>query len=160
MPDTFTHIAIPSLFSGVLKKYFIVPIFLIGTVLPDYLREFIGLILPIDFYTMVYPFHSLVGAFLVSLFSASFFIPKIRATVFLSFFSGQLLHLLFDATQLYSNNGRIYLLFPYFKSVTLNLIPASYWLYIFFFSFSIFILIHLYRFIHKNYFSGTLKPQK
>jgi hypothetical protein len=157
MPDTFTHIAIPSLFSGILKKIFFVPIFLVGTVLPDYLREFFGLLLPIDYYTMVYPFHSVIGAFFSSLLLTSFFISQIRRQVFFSFFCGQLIHLLFDMTQMYFNDGRIYLLFPYFKSITLNLIPASYWFYIFLFSFTLFILVHLYRLMKKKNLSGIFK---
>jgi hypothetical protein len=160
MPDTFTHIAIPSLFSGILKKYVIVPLFLIGTVCPDYLREFFGLLLPIDYYTMVYPFHSVIGAFFVSLFLTSFFVNQIRKLVFLSLFSGQITHLLFDMTQMYFNNGRIYLLFPYFKSITLNLIPSSYWFYIFLFSLTIFILIHLFRFLQKKKLLPIFKPEK
>ena len=156
MPDTFTHIAIPSLFSGYLKKYFIVPIFLIGTVLPDYFREFFGLILPFDFYTMTYPFHSLTGALSVSLLLASFFRVEIRKAVFLSFFMGQVLHLLFDLTQLYFNSGSLYILFPYFKSITINIIPASYWFTIFCFSFSVYIFIHLFRFIRKKRYHQSL----
>ncbi|TFH02447.1 MAG: hypothetical protein E4H13_02020 [Calditrichales bacterium] len=149
MPDTFTHIALPALFS----RYFTSPLnaalLLIGTVLPDYFREFFSFILPKDYYSMTYPFHSLSGIIFVSLLLSALFITAQRQSVFLSLLTGQTLHLLFDLTQSYGCSGSL-TFFPLWQTFQLNLISETHWLYIFIFSASVFTLHQVLVFIKEK----------
>jgi hypothetical protein len=146
MPDTFTHIAIPTLFSRFYRNPALAPVVLIGTVLPDYLREIFGFILPADLYSAVYSFHSLLGIICVSLCISSFFVKSFRSGVFISLIIGQSLHLIFDLLQFYLNGGRLYLLLPYWKTYQVGLYSDTDWIYLFIFSlisFSIYCLLYL-----------------
>ena len=150
MPDTFTHIALPSLFHKKLGTKILVPVFLIGTILPDYFREFFGLVLPIHYYSAIYVFHTIPGALLLSLAVAALFVKNQRRQVFVSVFLGSLLHFGFDILQGYACPGRFYLLFPLHYSFELGLIPESAWPYIFIFSSICFISFLLIRYFHEK----------
>lgn len=144
MPDTFTHIALPSLFSRFIKAPLLLPVFLIGTVLPDYLREFLQILLPLPYYSASFPFHSLLGVFFSSLLFTAFFVKDIRRPVFLSLVLGQSVHLLFDALQIHLCGGRLLLLFPLWKSFEFPLFSESHWTYLFAFSLISFVLYWLW----------------
>ena len=96
MPDAFSHIALPSLFHRWVRRPIMLPLFLIGTVLPDYLRQGTALFLSSHHHPAVGIYHTLIGAFLTSLFLTSFFLRSQRKWVFLSFFIGQLVHFAVD----------------------------------------------------------------
>lgn len=153
MPDTFTHILIPALFRKYFKIPLMAPLVLIGTVIPDYLRELLIIFLPISWFSAVMVFHSLPGIILTSLFIGSFFHVEIRKDVFLSLLSGQLLHLLFDSLLLYQCGGPLYLFLPCWKSYSFAIIPETDWIYIFLFSILLgifYVLLQLFRRYHKN----------
>jgi hypothetical protein len=145
MPDTFTHIVIPGLFRRYFKAPLMVPLVLIGTVTPDYLREFCILFMPASWYSSVMVFHSLAGVMLSSLFLSSFFYKDKRKMVFYSLLVGQLLHLTFDSVLFYQCGGPLYLFLPIWKSYSFALIPEPDWIYIFYFSL---IILILYGFTH------------
>jgi hypothetical protein len=157
MPDTFTHIIIPGLFRRYFGATLIPPLVLIGTVIPDYLREFFIIILPVSWFSATLVFHSLPGIILSSLFFTSFFNEQIRKTVFISLLLGQTLHLLFDSILFYQCGGPLYLFLPYWKSFSFALIPESDWIYIFFFSmvllviYSLTLMYQRYRKSHGRY---------
>ncbi len=153
MPDTFTHIIIPGIFRRYFRAPLIMPLVLIGTVTPDYLREFFILMLPVSWFSAILVFHSLPGLILSSLFFTSFFNVQIRETVFFSFLLGQMLHLLFDSILFYQCGGPLYLFLPCWKSFSMALIPETDWIYIFFFTviFAIvYSFISLYPRFHKR----------
>jgi len=162
MPDTFTHIALPSLFSRFIKSPLLLPVFLIGTVLPDYLREFLQLVLPVDYYSASFPFHTLVGVFFSSLLLTAFFVKEIRRSVFHSLLLGQVVHLLFDALQMHLCGGRLLLFFPLWKSIELPLFSESHWMYLFAFSLVSFILYWVWNRKHplKNRKTGQSATHK
>lgn len=145
MPDTFTHIALPSIFHRFFGRRLMVPLVLIGTVTPDYIREFFALLLPADYYSAIYIFHTLTGAVLVSFLASAFFVVSQRRDVFLSILTGQLLHYIFDLIQDYLCPGKFYLFFPYMRSLEFGLIPERFWLYIFCFSLISFVIFILMR---------------
>ena len=134
MPDTFTHIIIPGIFRRYFKAPLVIPIVLIGTVTPDYLREFCILFLPVSWYSAVMVFHSLPGIILSSLFFSSLFHVAVRKVGFFSLLLGQLLHLIFDSILFYQCGGPLYLFLPYWKSFSFALIPETDWIYIFYLS--------------------------
>lgn len=145
MPDTFTHIALPALFRRYARGPVLFPVLLLGTVLPDYLREFFALLLPVNLYGLVYVFHTIAGAAIIAFLTSVLFVRAQRGAVFISILLGQLLHFGFDILQGYHCTGRFYLFFPWRKSIEIGLIPEHAWLVIFsisFFSFVSFILIH------------------
>lgn len=150
MPDTFTHIALPFVFSRFLRFLFILPVFLFGTVFPDYIREFIALILPVSLYGSIYVFNSLFGAFFSSIFISTLFSPTLRSKVFLSFFGGQIVHFIFDLCQSYLCGGSLYLFFPYWYTFEIGFISETNWLYLFLFSASVFCGYVLWIVIKKN----------
>jgi len=158
MPDTFTHIIIPALFNKFYKKPLFVPMVLIGTVLPDYLRELVKFILPNSAYSAVYPFHSFIGILCVSLFISSLFIRPLRGRIFISLAFGQSLHLILDLFQFYLNGGQLYLLLPYWQTYQIGLYSDTYWLYLFFISFTSF-SIYCMLFFKKIYHRDTKKAQ-
>lgn len=144
MPDTFTHIALPALLNRYCRRPVLFPLLLIGTVLPDYFREFSALLLPVYLYGLVYVFHTIAGAALTSFILSLLFIRVQREAAALSLFLGQLIHLGFDIVQGYFCGGRFYLFFPWRKSIELGLIPERAWFIIFgisCFSFVSFLLI-------------------
>jgi hypothetical protein len=148
MPDTFSHIAIPALFSRFFKNPLSSPMVLIGAVLPDYLREFIKFMFPASLFPAVYPFHSLLGIFCVSLFASSLFVKSFRRSIFISLIIGQLVHLIFDLFQFYLNGGQLYLLLPYWKSYQIGIYSDTYWIYVFLvslMSFTIYCLLYFKR---------------
>ena len=148
MPDTFTHIALPTLFSRLYRQPLIPPIILIGAVLPDYLREFFKLVLPVAFYPAVYAFHSLIGIICVSMLLSSLFESSLRTRIFISLFVGQSFHLFLDVLQSYFGGGRIYLLLPYWKTFQIGLYSDTYWIYLFLFSittFTVYCLVNMLR---------------
>ncbi len=140
MPDTFTHIALPTLFRRWIRHPLSVPMVLIGTVLPDYLREAVGILLPSPYYSSVVVFHSLAGAALSGLFISAFFIQRQRLRIWTSLFTGQLIHFLFDALQNYQCGGGLFPLLPWFKNWQIGLYPAQFWLIVFLFSASLFLI--------------------
>lgn len=145
MPDAFTHIAIPSIFHKLFRKPLILPVFLIGTVVPDYFRQFVSLLLiSLPKYTLsIIIFHTILGAMLTSLLLCSFFRKDIRKLVFLNFFLGQLTHFLFDMCQSFLCGGKLYLLFPYRKSLEIGIFSESQWFAIFIFSTIVFTIYWL-----------------
>lgn len=134
MPDTFTHIIIPGILKRYIKAPLIVPLVLIGTVTPDYLREICILFLPLDWYSAVMVFHSFPGAIFSSLFFSSFFHVGLRKSVFVSLLIGHLIHFLFDSILFYQCGGPLYLFLPYWKSYSFAFIPETDWIYIFYLS--------------------------
>jgi hypothetical protein len=134
MPDTFTHIIIPGIFRRYLKAPLVMPLVLLGTVLPDYLREFFILILPVSWASATMVFHSLPGIILGSLFFSSAFHVAVRKDCFFSLLLGQFLHLIFDSILYYQCGGPLYLFLPYWESFSFALIPETDWIYIFYFS--------------------------
>ncbi|MBD3224268.1 MAG: hypothetical protein GF313_06025 [Caldithrix sp.] len=140
MPDTFTHIALPTIARRWIKRPLSMPLVLIGTVLPDYFREIFGLLMP-DLYgaaTMI--FHTPIGVVFSSMLVAAFFDQRQRSTVWVSVIGGQLIHLLFDFIQGYLCGGSLYWLFPYFKPFHLGLFPVTGWPYVFAVSMTLFVL--------------------
>lgn len=150
MPDTFTHIALPVVFSRLIKEPLHIPMLLIGTVLPDYFREFFKLILPAKYSFAVIPFHSFIGIILTSLLLASLFSQSQRKHVFLSLLLGQIVHLSFDVCQFYLCANQFHLLFPYMHNFQFALVSESDWIYIFIFSASIFLLYIFFTFLSKH----------
>jgi len=146
MPDTFTHIVLPSLFHRWLGLRFLVPLFLVGTVLPDYMRELLGFLLPLEYYGSIHVFHTISGAFLLSLFISAFFITEQRKQVCLSLFAGMLVHYLFDILQGYLCPGRFYLLFPLPYSFELGWLPESAWPTVFCISLLVFLSFVIFRY--------------
>jgi len=134
---------LPALFHRWLGRRLLVPVVLIGAVLPDYLREFTALLLPTVYYGSIYIFHTIIGALLVSLCGAALVRKDQRGTVFLSLLMGQLLHFLLDIVQGYLCPGRFYLLFPWRYTFETGLIPEQYWLWIFCFSATVFLIFIL-----------------
>jgi hypothetical protein len=148
MPDTFTHIALPALFSRYLRSPIIAPLFLIGTVLPDYFREFFSLVLPPKLYPVVYPFHSLLGIASSSLLITAFFKVDDRKSVFFSIVSGQLIHIIFDLMQSYLGGSQIYVFFPSRMTFEFGFFAETHWIYLFCLSslsFSVYIIIHVFK---------------
>jgi hypothetical protein len=153
MPDTFTHIALPALFSRLYRYPILAPLVLIGTVLPDYLREIFKFLLPAVFKSAVYPFHSILGIICVSLFITSFFTVSLRGRVFISLLTGQSLHLIFDLFQFYLNGGQLYLLLPCWETYQIGIYSDTYWIYLFiisFISFSVYCLLHFKNIYQSN----------
>jgi hypothetical protein len=150
MPDTFTHIAVPALFHRYFGRRLLAPLVLIGTVLPDYLREVVALVLPVQFYAGIYIFHTLAGAVLVALLISGLFEIRQRTMVFLSIFVGELLHFGFDLLQNYMCPGRFYLLFPYSYSFEFGLIPERFWLYIFCISLTTFLTYIIIQLVKRR----------
>ncbi|MBN2013356.1 hypothetical protein JW960_28755 [candidate division KSB1 bacterium] len=138
MPDAFTHIAIPSLFHRYIRRPIIVPLFLIGTVLPDYLRQAMALIFPMQYSPFILIFHTFIGACLTTLIITAVFHVTIRKLVFLSIFLGQCCHFAVDMLQGFLCGGKLYLLFPWTFSFETGLISESKWLEIFVFSVIVF----------------------
>ena len=139
MPDTFTHIALPFVTQKLFKRPLIFPLVLIGTVLPDYFREFFAYSLPIEYYPAVLIFHSIIGVIFTSLLLTSLFNASIRKSVFISLTFGQLIHLFFDSIQYYLCGESIYVFLPIWKSFKIGLISETYWIYLFIFSSILFI---------------------
>lgn len=150
MPDTFTHIALPSLFYRCFGHRLMIPIVLIGAVLPDYLRELTAIILPVKYYSFVHIFHTFIGAACIALIGASLFRFSQRKMVFLSLFTGQCVHFAVDLIQDYLCPGRFYLLFPWPYSFEFGWIPEYLWLYIFAVSLGSFLIFLVFRFFQIN----------
>ena len=154
MPDTFTHIAIPTLFSRWYKNPLSPPIVLIGTVLPDYLREMVKVFLPIVLHSAAYPLTSIIGIICVSLIFCAFFEKSLRKKVFLSLLLGQSIHIIFDMLQHYFGGGTVYLFLPYWKTFQIGIYSDINWIYIYFFSlasFSVYCLIYFKKRKHKEH---------
>ena len=149
MPDAFTHIAIPTIFHKRIKKHFILPVFLIGTVVPDYARHIFSLFIPPVFDTARTEFHTILGAIFMSVLLSTIFNKKIRKRVFISLLAGHLIHFVFDMMQIFLVS-KFYLLFPLKISFELGLFSESQWLYVFIFSFVVSAIYWMIYFIKKN----------
>ena len=150
MPDTFTHIALPAIFSRFFKRPIIAPMVLIGTILPDFLRELTKLVVPSSLFPAAYVFHSLIGIICMSLLLSSLFMPVLRVRVFVNLMIGQSIHLGFDLFQYYLNGGQLYLLLPYWKAYQIGIYSDSYWIYLFIVSFIIFSIYSLVNIRRKK----------
>lgn len=145
MPDTFSHIALPFILKARIRYQVFFISLLIGTVLPDYFREFFSLILSMEYYGFVIQFHSLISGIAVSLLIASLFVKHQRIIVFTGLYAGYVLHLSFDLLQGYPCNKQIYILLPCQYSLNLGIIAEADWIYVFICSMSLFLLYLIWQ---------------
>jgi hypothetical protein len=153
MPDTFTHIALPYILKNKIKHQIFYISLLIGSVLPDYFREFFSLILPQDYFGFVIQFHSIISGIAISILISALFKKQQRTKIFFGIFSGYILHLSFDLLQGYPCGSQIYVLLPFLNALNIGLVQEADWIYIFAGSFIVFLVYLMWQgisFIRKR----------
>ncbi len=116
MPDLITHTAVAHLlarsFSSYrysIKRWDLHFLFLLGTMLPDLLTRSFYILFPSLFHWIIF-FHTPIAMLIVSWMAAALFTVTRRRAVFISLYSGALLHFLLDALQkqIIGNNFWLY----------------------------------------------------
>ena len=140
MPDTFSHIALFYLLRKRIKRKIIFVAFLVGTVLPDYLREFTLIMLPVEYSGYAIPFHSILGIFIMSFILSMLFIRNQQKEIFIGLFLGNLSHLFLDMLQVYPGGSNLYVFFPILYKSDIGIIPESSWIFIFIIALLLFLI--------------------
>ncbi|MBN2426509.1 MAG: DUF4184 family protein [Calditrichaceae bacterium] len=140
MPDTFSHIALFYILRKRIKRKIAFIAFLIGTVLPDYLREFALIILPVEFSGYAIPFHSIIGLFIMSFILSMLFIKSQQKEIFIGLFLGNMSHLFLDMLQVYPGGSSLYVFFPILYKSDIGIIPESSWIFIFIMTLLLFLI--------------------
>jgi hypothetical protein len=115
MPDLGTHVLAGYWIKRYLcrtEKLFLIPLFLLGCILPDLVFKSSEVFFSYDYYWFLHIFHTPLSLLLQCILLSLLFERGKRWMVFLSISGGALLHLLLDSTQIHITGTNYFWLFP------------------------------------------------
>jgi len=129
MPDLVTHVSAGIIISRLLRKKLIMPLFLLGSILPDVSFKILELFFP-SFHFGFMAFHSLPSQTAISLVLSQYFEKGEKRSAFLNLFAGATTHLLFDFAQLHITGENYYWFLPFSSwHGELGLFSTTSWIY-------------------------------